>query len=229
MQHKHGFTIIEVVLFLAISGGLAVMLLAGTSAAIQRQQYRDSVESFANFLSTQYSRVISIENDRNNDATCPLLPTETTKRGQSNCVIVGRYIVTTDDSSGNAGRTYEVYPVYALNSTDVWSYGLGDVDTTYEVNWGTRTRLANQASETISLLMYRNPENGTITIRSSEARYTDISELIGLPSGAPVSQEICVYDSGWLPGERRSVFIGARASSSDAVTVNNATDGCADV
>ena len=156
MQHKHGFTIIEVVLFLAISGGLAVMLLAGTSAAIQRQQYRDSVESFANFLSTQYSRVISVENDRE-DTTCPLLPTETTKRGQSSCVIVGRYIVTTDDSSGNAGRTYEVYPVYALNSTDVWSYGLGDVDTTYEVNWGTRTRLANQVSETISLLMYRNP------------------------------------------------------------------------
>ena len=229
MQHKHGFTIIEVVLFLAISGGLAVMLLVGTAGAIQRQQYRDSVESFANFLNVQYSRVISVENDRNNDRSCPLITTEVASRGQSDCVVVGRYVVTADSDDGRRGQLYETYPVYAIKDTDDWIYGIDDtIDTEYSLNWGARTRLANKTDGAVSLLLFRSPENGTMTIRSDDVRHTDINGLISA-SSPMLTQEICVYDNGWLPGERRSVFIGARASSGDAVTTNNASEGCADV
>jgi type II secretory pathway pseudopilin PulG len=61
IRRTSGFTIIEVVLFLAISGLMAIGLLAGTSMAIQRQQYRDAVQSFAGYLRDEYARVVSVD------------------------------------------------------------------------------------------------------------------------------------------------------------------------
>jgi prepilin-type N-terminal cleavage/methylation domain-containing protein len=57
-KHK-GFTIIEVMIFLAISGLLLVGVLIGTGTTIARQRYNDAVQSFAEFLRQQYSFVIN--------------------------------------------------------------------------------------------------------------------------------------------------------------------------
>ena len=60
---QKGFTIIEVILFVAISGLLTSMLMVGVSMSINRQQYRDSVQSYAGFLRNEYSKVVNVEND----------------------------------------------------------------------------------------------------------------------------------------------------------------------
>ena len=39
-------------------------------------------------------------------------------------------------------------------------------------------------------------------------------------------REFCIYDTGWSVGQRLSVFLGAKAGSSEAVTVGHATKGC---
>ena len=54
-----GFTIIEIMIFLAITGLLVVGVLVGTGSTIARQRYNDAVESFAEFLRRQYSFVIN--------------------------------------------------------------------------------------------------------------------------------------------------------------------------
>lgn len=58
---KTGFTLIEVMLFLAITGLLLIGVLGGTYANIATQRYNDSVRSFAEFLRQVYSEVISPE------------------------------------------------------------------------------------------------------------------------------------------------------------------------
>lgn len=58
---KSGFTIIEVSLFLAITGLLLIGLLGGTYASIASQRYNDSVRSFAEFLRQTFGEVISPE------------------------------------------------------------------------------------------------------------------------------------------------------------------------
>ena len=58
-QAKSGFTIIEVMIFVAISGMLLVGVLIGISSAIARQRYNDATESFAEFLRQQYAFVIN--------------------------------------------------------------------------------------------------------------------------------------------------------------------------
>ena len=56
---QKGFTIIEVVLVIAISGLMAAGIMIGVSSSINRQQYRDSVQSFAAFLRSEYSKVVN--------------------------------------------------------------------------------------------------------------------------------------------------------------------------
>lgn len=241
MKRRSGFTIIEVVLFLAISSGLAIFLLVGTSAAIQRQQYRDSVQSFASFLRGQYERVISVENDREPGQACPISGSDsgTSSRGQSNCMIIGRYIETVGATANVDGRNYQTKPVYAIKSGDEWRYGMGAVDQTYNLNWNAKTKLSIQSegSSHVAILIYRDPDNGQIIVRTNSGRYGDSNIgdfFVGRTIGGVVgdaqfsAREICVYDSGWMLGERLSIFLGARAGSGDAVTVDNAGSGCRD-
>lgn len=58
---KKGFTVIEVMLFLAITGLMLIGVLGGTYRAIATQRYQDSVRSFSEFLRTLYGEVISPE------------------------------------------------------------------------------------------------------------------------------------------------------------------------
>lgn len=52
-----GFTIIEVALFIAITGALFVGITVGTANSIQHQRFYDSVQTFAEFLRSVYSQV----------------------------------------------------------------------------------------------------------------------------------------------------------------------------
>lgn len=58
---KSGFTIIEVMLVLGLTGLLLVGLLGGTFSSIATQRYNDSVRSFAEYLRTVYGEVLSPE------------------------------------------------------------------------------------------------------------------------------------------------------------------------
>lgn len=60
-EDKKGFTVIEVMLVLAVSGVLLIGVLTGTYSSIASQRYNDSVRSFSEFLRQIYSEVISPE------------------------------------------------------------------------------------------------------------------------------------------------------------------------
>ena len=63
MQYKkRGFTLIEVALFLAITGALFVGIMAGVQNSIFQQRYNDSVQSFVEFLRTAYSETMNVQN-----------------------------------------------------------------------------------------------------------------------------------------------------------------------
>ncbi|HEU4715394.1 MAG TPA: prepilin-type N-terminal cleavage/methylation domain-containing protein, partial [Candidatus Saccharimonadales bacterium] len=67
---QNGFTIIEVMLFLAITGMLAAAILVGSGVAIGQQRYRDSVSSLQSYIQQQYNKVINVTNDRDKSWTC---------------------------------------------------------------------------------------------------------------------------------------------------------------
>lgn len=76
---RHGFTLIEVSLFLAISGLLLIGIIAGTQSSISAQRFKDSVQNFAEFLRSVYSEVNNPQNTGTN-------------MGRSDYAIYGRLI-----------------------------------------------------------------------------------------------------------------------------------------
>lgn len=58
MKHRRfGFTLVEVSLFLAITGLLFIGIAVGTQNSIWQQRFNDSTQSFAEFLRSVYSQV----------------------------------------------------------------------------------------------------------------------------------------------------------------------------
>ena len=61
VKPKTGFTLVEVMLVLAIAGLMMVGLIAGSFSTIARQRYNDSVRGYAEFLRSVYNEVINPE------------------------------------------------------------------------------------------------------------------------------------------------------------------------
>lgn len=247
---QKGFTIIEVVLVITISGLMAAGIMIGVSSSINRQQYRDSVQSFAAFLRSEYSKVINVENNREKiDGTaCSMLGATNASRGQSDCVIVGRYIQTEGDVNNNYGKSYASYAVYARKVGGDWRYartdgkGVNKNDITkYDMDWSAKSKFSNMANNkaNIAILMYRDPDNGNIIIRTNAGRYHEGVGSVGMTDFVKGNteaghsgdiqfsgREICVYDDKWMVGERLSVFLNSRSGSSSAITVEPSGDGC---
>lgn len=237
MRRSGGFTIIELMLFLTISSSLAVLLLVGTGAAIQRQQYRDAVQSYAGFLRGQYEQVLSVQNERA-EGECKITGSSS-KRGQSDCIVIGRYIETESFGGAMLGEKYSARQVYALKEPATgWKYSMTEPDTDYTMHWNSKTHFIGQARDTvkIAVLIYRDPEHGTIVVRTNSGQSytsTNIKDFfegktdLGVVGDAQfAAREVCVYDSKWLSGERQSVFLGFRAGSSDSVAVGRSSEGC---
>ncbi len=64
-RRRAGFTLIEVSLFLAITGLLFVGIAVGTQNSIFQQRFNDSVQNFAEFLRSAYSDVMNVRSDGN--------------------------------------------------------------------------------------------------------------------------------------------------------------------
>ncbi len=95
-QLTRGFTILETILFLAITGLMVVTMIAITGASINIQRYTDAAETFKSQLQDQYSDVTSVQNSRDStwscDATARPVESGNEQRGQSGCMLVGRYV-----------------------------------------------------------------------------------------------------------------------------------------
>lgn len=100
---RRGFTLVEVSLFLAITGFLFIGIVAGVQGSMFQQRYNDSVQSFAEFLRSIYSQVANVESSRVGNG------------GQTDQAIYGKLVVFGEnfDLSGGATDDAVVY-VYTV-------------------------------------------------------------------------------------------------------------------
>lgn len=182
-----GFTIIETLLFLAITGLLVATLLGGVGIALNNQRYNDSVQAFKLFLQNQYSDLANVYNDRDSSWQCNSSAATTQPNGggqvpgQSDCFLMGRYItidnsaltqtdvvgrsnggtVTGDDVDLFANYNLNVSKVYTERSTLEWGA---------RIAWplsGDGSRPAG-TSRSMALLLLRSPTSGTIYTFTSD-------------------------------------------------------------
>jgi type II secretory pathway pseudopilin PulG len=100
-KKQGGFTIIEVIIFLAISGLLLSIALLGTGTTIRSVRFTDSAKSFHSFIQGQYDEILNGVNPRAGQEACAnslVNPSPATPEqpGASKCLLLGKYLVLTE-------------------------------------------------------------------------------------------------------------------------------------
>ncbi|MBQ9018267.1 hypothetical protein IJ117_00695 [Candidatus Saccharibacteria bacterium] len=192
MKHK-GFTLIEVALFIALTGLLFAGIVAGTGNSIEQQRFFDSTQSFAEFLRSIYSQVSN---------------PQSISDGRGDLAIYGKMISfgQTVGLDGETLNTDEVQRIYVYDVVgDVTGTGSGSavamlrslganvarvtemrgstiidmepagIVESYEPKWGATIETTADTDNKYkgSILIVRNPVSGTINTLVS----TDVIEV----------------------------------------------------
>jgi type II secretory pathway pseudopilin PulG len=241
-----GFTIIEVMLFLAITGMLAGAILVGSGVAIGQQRYRDSVGSLQSYIQQQYDKVANVTNDRDKAWTCDsngnVVQTDSASggeaRGTSDCVVLGR-LVTIDATGTNLTSSVVVgyrNPNAPTGTSDIaeittnYKLGIAPIDKDDEsVNWGAQVVKAKTTTPMpFSILVIRSPLSGATLTFTKEGVQTNPGSMVDVANNS-VQRDLCVNaDAGSFVGERMEIRIEPFASSQSAIQVPPESDSVCD-
>jgi len=117
LNKKSGFTLLEVTLFIALSGFLMIGLIAGANISISRQRYNDTVNSLVEYISSTYNEVLNVSTDR---------IIESEKPGRTTYAVYGKLITFGEDLDSMGTGTSDVVYSYdvvgkAISSAKVTS------------------------------------------------------------------------------------------------------------
>lgn len=238
IKSERGFTIIEVMLFLAVTGLLAVGVLVGSGVSIGQQRYRDSVNSLKSFIQEQYSETTNVANGRTSVWTCdstagveaaPVGSGES--RGTSECVLMGRFItiglsgvgLTASNVVGyrDNGAVAETSDVLELQAN--YQLGVSPINQIQEeVAWGAtvvKPKIATPTPMPMSILIIRSPLSGSVMTFTMEGVKTNLKELVNVDN-LKVVRDLCVHaDAGSFVGKRAAVRLNAYASNQGAIQI----------
>lgn len=235
-QARSGFTIIEVMLFLAVTGALTVAILVGSGVAIGQQRYRDSVNSFKSLIQQQYGLIGNVVNSEADQPDCvqsgdSLLFDDSTlrSRGTSDCLVAGRFLFI----NGSQVLTYDVLaqpPVGQLPTSDssaLASHALSIHSLEeYQVNWGAKIVEPESGNDSVvSVLIARSPISGsTLTYVLDGDHRSYVKPMIS--DANMTAKTFCVESSGSSAvSVRLAVRIAARAANQSAVEIPLEKDG----
>jgi len=241
-HRQQGFTIIETMLVLAITGMLVAGVFVGIGTSINVQRYRDSVQTFKNVLQTQYAEITSVRSDRNDQWSCnaqaATSDTGATARGQSDCVLLGRLVTV------NAAdiTVYSVVGLERINPTT--ADDITSLRTNYTLNvstvevdrssleWGAAIAWPSTGSgsrdpttpRSLSILFIRSPDSGQVyTFTSNDAPDTPgpqslaVMVVAGNQVPGQGQRTVCITSNDLLVNDDHSVFIAGFASVPNAI------------
>lgn len=246
-----GFTIIETVLFLAVTGALIAGIIFATSSSIGTQRYRDATESFKALLQQQYADVTNVQNPRDTAWSCNDQATVTTGdvlAGQSDCVMVGKYMIidNTDVStyrvvaSKITGAPDDGNDITVLRTAYRLNLDKSDVQQ-QKLEWGARIAWARAGDpddvktpitpRSIALLFVRSPVSGqTYTFSTNTVPTT--AQLEGATSAQAFLRDM-IQSGAVVPGQQgRTICLDPAAMttvSSNAIYVAPYASGASSI
>ncbi len=243
-SYQKGFTIIETMLFLGITGLLVMGILVGTGAAINIQRYRDSVSSLKSVLQQQYTNVSNVSNSRTSSWVCDnngqVIESDSggIPRGQSDCVILGKFITTIDNQNlvvrDVVGSTSEkTVPSNDLEALQKYNLRVSSVDFSgenYRLDWGSTLAVPESgANATFSILILKSPASGAVRTFIDPSSVVADNSVGNLVSATALgsSLRVCVDSQGMFGGGQAAIFIVPGATGPSGVeTLGEATSGC---
>lgn len=243
-SRQGGFTIIETMLFLAISGLVMAIVIVGIAAGVNRERYKDAVNSYVNFWQGQYSQTTNVINNRENQNPCDGSKivddgSETDLgRGTSDCTVVGRIITSSADgktvTSSSVYATVDAASLLASPGADdraslAQAKLIGDTVTdTYQMSWGTRVVTSKAESSVVnnfSILIIRMPTSGQITTYVLKQAGKKPAEVAALGT-TNADLLMCVDQAGLTAAPSMGVLLKAAAANSGGVVFSEIGSGC---
>lgn len=234
-----GFTVVEVMMFLAISGMMVVGLLFAVSGGINRERYRDATNSFEDFLKEQYNLAGNVQNTRN--------PADSGlggcggERAASNCSVIGRYIVSDgqkltslpiiakidirtllDDPSLSTYDEYQIYNKMNLVVPDT----ITEMNRDYTLRWDTRLvgpGIKAGTPNRFTIVLLRSPVSGTISTYVVDSTGASLSPAEVVKTSSKIKKYICVDPMG-LSNAKTGISIDPVGVNSSAVQFVTATE-----
>jgi type II secretory pathway pseudopilin PulG len=208
---QSGFTIVEVMLFLGITGLVMAFMLNGVSSSLNQRRYQDAANSLLAYVQSQYNLVANVNNTRTTvgdglEAACG----DTTVAGTSDCTVVGRVL---HASPGGETTTSKITSTWVIATADVAKLSSGatltaanlqegkDVDT-YDMQWGTQLVEASDhaAALTFSILIARSPTNGIIHTYINPGTDKSPADIAAASDNLTQDFKLCVDPVGLLGG-----------------------------
>lgn len=173
---KKGFTLVEVSIFLAITGLLLVGILQGTYSNIARQRYNDSVRGFAEFFRQVYAEVLSPETlglgNSNNSAIYGKVivfgletPTGDEDPDQDNTVYTATLVGNVNPPSGTSNFMEALGGVDArlfCGNNVVGEAAASSTLATYVPLWGAKIHNTDNKPLRGTMIIARSPASGTV-------------------------------------------------------------------
>jgi len=238
--HSQGFTIIEVMLFLAISGLMLIVAFTGVRGRNESSQFTDSMRSLQSFIQKTQTDLYNGVNVRTNGQNCTidasgnLSAGGSTEPGKSDCIMLGRLL---EFNSGSGSGSISVHSVVGkyLSYSDLSNVTGGDIDyivaskphiytgldSSYDIRWGTKFTGAKQAGAyTKTLAFLRSPAattiynaNFSITTSFPSNGFIDLSSSAVSPFafGSDVNAQYCFKGAN---GQDAEIIVGGSASDS---------------
>lgn len=188
-RKQAGFTIIETVLFLAVSVGLFAVLMVGVAGSVMHERYKDSIQSFTGIIRQQYALATTVQNDRSDEWTCgqslKSAPGVVSLPGTSDCIILGRFIQLRDGAHVTAGNIIgynidEQRVAQSRNDIEALTQAMHlttleeaqgtdrGADVSTDIDWGTTARIVDARGDTLgeggrfTMAIVRMPLSGEV-------------------------------------------------------------------
>ncbi len=239
-----GFTIIETMLFLGITGLIMSFMLVGIGTQLNQRRYQDASTSLMTYVENQYNLVSNVNSSRTSSEVCIDNQITTTEipqdndagRGTSDCSIVGRLLRSTD-----GGRAISSTPVIATVDAATLPLTVGDSDVKvlhdaslalglepeqYATKWGTslvQPSPDNDKEATFSILLVRMPTSGAIRTYVSSSETISLSDLVDGTNAADF--RLCLSPGGLLGFDNRPTGILMEAGASGPGQVDFISQG----
>jgi type II secretory pathway pseudopilin PulG len=222
--YKAGFTIIETMLFLGITGLLVLGILAGAGASINVQRYHDSVSSVESVVQGLYTSVDDVVNDRGDSASCAISGSPgAVPVGQSDCVVIGQYMaINGNDTSISTVLGYSTNIIPDPDTPDtqtIKSYTLSLLDSSTVksvLDWGATIK-----PSFVGILIIRSPSTGLNYTYTTNKQSDTLTDMVD--NGITTQQTVCIVPGTPFNGGLALVIDPAANDAADVQVRSNTT------
>lgn len=239
-MRKKGFTLVEVALFLALSGLLVAAVIIGTSRSISEKRYNDTVDNFVSYLEGLYASANYVSHGGTGDSSQAVygkLVIMNTNGGQTSFT---SYSIAADANFSSSNLSTDAKDALAglhptITVTDNGGNAVFISEETYIPSWGGRiqadeTRNDEKANDKnqILLLILRSPKTNMFTTyvwypnpndEQTITKSTALDEEYLDHFSKTIDANFCIdSDDRWAGGnERRLVRIHAGANNASGI------------